>query len=467
MELPSTIEACHALINQLLATIAALEAEVEALKRQLNQNSRNSHRPPSSEGYRKKPALPRQKHKRGGQPGHPGNTLKMVDTPDEVVELKPEVCQACRRELAAEASDYVMVSRRQVLDIPPLTLRSTEYRSYGCTCVHCGTYNYGLYPVGVNASIQYGPGVKAWVSLLHPSGCLSVEKIQTLFSDLFGAPLNEATILQCQHTAYDKVQEEEPYFKERLKASSVCHADESGLRVEGRNYWLHTLGNAEYTYQFVHPKRGYDAHEPHLSILHHYRGWLIHDFYSFYFRFTQAKHGICNAHVLRELQAQEEAGKCWAGKFRKYLLCLYEKTHQGTQKLSKKEQKRALNEYRQLLRAGFEEEPPPRLSPHSRGRPLNTKGRNLLIRLKEKQEAVLAFAWHRRVPFTNNLAERDIRVAKTKLKVAGCFRTWKGAQVYARINGFISTLRKQGLNPLDELRNIFNGGIPSYRLLTT
>lgn len=216
----------------------------------------------SSEGYRKKPALPRQKHKKGGQPGHPGNTLKMVDTPDEVVELKPEVCQACRRELAAEVSDYVMVSRQQALDVPPMSLRSTEYCRYGCSCAHGGAQN-------------------------------------------------------------------------------------------------------------------------------------------------------------------------------------------------------------QLFKAGFEEEPPPRLSPHSRGRPLNIKGRNLLIRLKEKQEAVLAFAWHRCVPFTNNLAERDIRVAKTQLKVAGCFRTWKGAQVYARINGFISTLRKQGLNPLNELRNIFNGGIPSYRLVIT
>ncbi len=387
----------------------------------------------------------------------------MVDTPDEVVELKPEVCQACRRELAAEASAYVLLSRRQVLDVPPMTLRSTEYRSYGCTCVPYGTYNCGVSPVGVNAPVPYGSGVKAWVTLLHQNGCLSVEKIRALFS----APLNEATILSCQYTAYDKLQEEEQYIKERLKAIRVCHADESGLRVEGRNYWLHTLGNEKYTYPFVHPKRGYDAHEPHLSILHRYRGWLLHDFYSFYFRFTHAKHGICNAHVLRELQAQKEAGKCWAGKFRKYLLGLYEKTHQGTQKLSKKEQKRALNEYRQLLKGGFKEEPPPRLSPHSRGRPLNTKGRNLLIRLEQKQEAVPAFAGHRCVPFTNNLAERDIRPAKTKLKVAGCFRTWKGAQVYARIHGLISTLRKQGLNPLSELRNIFNGGVPSCRLATT
>lgn len=466
MKLPPTIEECHGLINQLLATIVALQAEVEELKRQLGQNSRNSHRPPSSEGYKKKPAIPRKKHKKGGQPGHQGNTLKMVEKPDATIELKPGTCCECQRKIDAKRTAYNLVSRRQTLDIPPMTLQSTEYQSYGCTCAGCGAYNQGEYPAGVNAPIQYGSGVKALVTLLHQNGCLSIEKIQTLFSDLFSAPLNEATILQCQHSAHNKLGEEEQYIKEQLRASKVNHADESGVRVEGRNHWLHTLGNEVFTYQFVHRKRGYDAHEPHLSVLHRYRGWLIHDFYSFYFRFTKAKHGACNAHILRELEAQAEAGRSWANKFRKYLLSLYEETDKGTEKLAKKEQEKALKKYRQLLKAGYKEEPPPKPNPLGRGRPQNTKGRNLLLRLDEKREAILAFAWHKCVPFTNNLAERDIRPAKTKLKVAGCFRTLKGAQVYARINGFISTLRKQNLNPFNELVGIFNGNLPSYRLAT-
>lgn len=467
MKLPSTIEECHALINQLIATITLLQNEVTELKRQINQNSRNSHRPPSSEGYKKKPAIPRKKHKKGGQPGHQGNTLKMVEKPDEIIELKPGECKECQRKINAKRTTYTLVSRRQTLDIPPMTLQSSEYQSYGCTCARCGAYNQGGYPEGVKAPIQYGPGVKALVTLLHQNGCLSVEKIQTLFNDLFSAPLNEATILQCQHTAHNKLEEEEQYIKEHLRASKVNHADESGVRVEGRNHWLHTLGNEGFTYQFVHQKRGYDAHEPHLSVLHNYRGWLIHDFYSFYFRFTKAKHGACNAHVLRELEEQAEAGRPWAKKFRKYLLSLYEGTDRGTEKLSKKEQDKALKKYRQLLKAGYKEEPPPQPNPNGKGRPRNTKGRNLLLRLDEKWENVLAFAWHKCVPFTNNLAERDIRPAKTKLKVAGCFRTLKGAQVYARINGFISTVRKQNLNPFNELVNIFKGYVPSYRCMTT
>jgi transposase len=444
-----------------------LQNKVEGLERQLNQNSRNSHRPPSSEGFKKQPAIPRQKHKKGGQPGHRGNTLKMVNTPDVIIELKPDVCRSCQHKLDDKRTDYTIVSRRQTLDIPPMILQSTEYQRYGCTCGHCGAYNQGTYPKGVNAPIQYGSGVKALVTLLHQNGCLSVEKIQTLFSDLFSAPLNEATILQCQHTAYEKLEAEEQYIKAQLLAGKVCHADESGLRVEGANHWLHTLGNTHYTYQFVHRKRGQAAHEPHLSVLHQYRGWLIHDCYPFYFRFTQAKHGACNAHVIRELQEQAEAGRSWAKRFRKYLLSLYKKTDQGTQKLSKKEQKKALSKYRQLLKAGYKEEPSPQPQPNGIGRPKNTKGRNLLLRLDEKQEAILAFAWHQCVPFTNNLAERDIRPAKTKLKVAGCFRTLKGARIYARINSVIATIRKQKLNPFNELLEIFNGNLPSYRLATT
>lgn len=467
MKLPTTIESCHELINELLATITVLQNKVSELERQLNQNSRNSHRAPFCEGLQKKPALPREKHKKGGQPGHQGNTLRMVETPDEIIELKPGFCQECQRKLAVNRGGYVLVSRRQTLDIPPMTLQSTEYRRYGCTCAHCGAYNQGAYPEGVKAPIQYGSGVKALVSLLHQNGCLSVEKIQTLFNDLFSAPLNEATILQCQHTAHGQLEAEEQYIKAQLSASKVCHADESGVRVEGKNHWLHTLGNASYTYQFVHQKRGYDAHKPHLSVLHDYRGWLMHDFYSFYFRFTKAKHATCNAHVLRELQAQVEAGRSWAKKFRKFLLSLYVKTDQGSGKLSRKEQKKALRKYQQLLKIGYQEEPPPQPKPNGRGRPLNPKGRNLLLRLDEKRQAILAFAWHKCVPFTNNLAERDIRPAKTKLKVAGCFRTLKGAQVYARINSFISTVRKQGLNPFHELVRIFNGNLPSYRLATT
>lgn len=161
---------------------------------------------------------------------------------------------------------------------------------------------------------------------------MSVEKIQTPLRE-FSAPLHEATILQCQHTAYEKWEAAEQCIKEQLNLSKVNCADESGLRVEGKNHWLHTLGNENYTY--VYAKRGYAAHEPHLSMLHLYRGWLVHNFYAFYFHVTQAKHALCDAHVLRGLASQAEVGRLWAKQFRKFQLRLYEKTEQGNRQLLK------------------------------------------------------------------------------------------------------------------------------------
>jgi transposase len=439
---------------------------VEDLEFRLNQNSQNSHRPPSSDGLKKQPALPKQKQKSGGQAGHKGNTLKMVEQADEVEELKPAHCQHCHHTFDS-STGFILKSRRQQFDLPQIRLRSKEFRSYLCQCPRCGASNEGAYPPGVNAPVQYGSGVRSLVTLLHQNGCMSVAKVQQLFEDLFGAPLNEATILGSQQDAAQRLAQEQQYIKDQLLASPVCHADESGVRVEGKGHWLHTQGNALFTHQFVHKKRGSKAHEAHLSILPRYKGWLIHDCYAFYFKFVRAKHGICGAHLLRELQALTEAGSTWAGKFHRFLLTLYEKTKQGTAKLSSEKQTETLATFDQLIWEGYREEPPAQRPAGRRGKPRCSKGRNLLNRLDCYRQAVLAFAWHKCVPFTNNLAERDIRPAKSKLKVAGCFRTMNGAQNYACIHSFISTVRKHQLNPFKELRNIFEGNTPSYHFTST
>lgn len=466
MKLPDTIEACHELINQLLYTVAHFQERVAELEQQVNQNSRNSSRPPSSDGLKKRPAIPREKKRQGGQQGHKGKTLKMAEHPDEVVEIMPGQCSHCHGSLES-ASDLALHGRRQQFDLPEIKLYVKKFRSYCCTCPHCGTENRGEYPDGVGAPVQYGPGVRSLVALLHQNGCMPMAKIRQLFGDLFSAPLNEATILQCQNDAHGRLQAEEDYIKAQLLGAEVANADESGVRVEGSGHWLHTLGNASFTYQFVHKKRGSKAHEPGLSILPDYRGWLVHDCYPFYFLFGKARHGVCGSHLLRELRGLAEGGSAWAEKFHGFLLGLYGDTAQGTKKLPRGKRKKTLDRFDQLVREGYREEPPPKPPPGGRGRPSRTKGRNLLDRLDRYREAVLAFAWHGCVPFTNNLAERDIRPAKSKLKAAGCFRTMKGAQNYARINGFISTVRKQQLNPFNELRNVFEGKIPSYRLATT
>lgn len=458
--MPDTIEACHELIKQLLVVVDGLQREVQELKDRLNQNSRNSHKPPSSDGLRKPGLPPKNKGKRGGQAGHKGKTLKMVDQADETIELKPAVCVACQQDFGSNV-DAVLESRRQVFELPPTYLYVQEYQRFSCTCPRCGHLNRADFPTKVSAPVQYGPRVKALVTLLHQSGCLSVSKIQSLFEDLFSAPLNEATIQECQRTAYQRLEPEEAYIEQQLLQSQRIHADESGIRCARDLFWLHELGNEHFTHQFVHERRGLEAHQDRQSILLRFQGWVVHDCWASYFNLEQGQHALCNAHLLRELNALKERKRKWAADFHAFLLDLYEKTDQGRGRLPESQQHSTLQKYDHLLKAGYTEEPPPQKG--ARGRPKKSKGLNLLERLDMHWQAVLAFAWHRNVPFTNNLAERDIRPAKSKLKVAGCFRTLDGAKAYARIHSFISTVRKHQYNAFNELVNIFSGVTPSYR----
>ena len=462
--MPDTIEACHELIKQLLVVVDGLQRKVQELEDRLNQNSRNSHKPPSSDGLRKPALPPKNKGKRGGQTGHKGKTLKMTDQADETIELKPAVCVSCQQDFGSNVA-AVMESRRQVFELPPTHLYVREYQRFSCTCPRCGHLNRADFPMEVSAPVQYGPRVKALVTLLHQSGCLSVSKIQSLFEDLFCAPLNEATIQECQRIAYQRLEPEEAYIEQQLLHSQRIHADESGIRCAQDLFWLHELGNERFTHQFVHERRGMEAHQDKQSVLLGFKGWVIHDCWMPYFNLEQSQHALCNAHLLRELNALKEQKRKWAADFHAFLLDLYEKTDQGRSQLPESQQHSTLQKYDHLLKAGYAEEPPPQKG--ARGRPKKSKGLNLLERLDMHWQAVLAFAWHRNVPFTNNLAERDIRPAKSKLKVAGCFRTLDGAKAYARIHSFISTVRKHQYNAFNELVNIFSGLTPNYRTAGT
>ncbi len=204
-----------------------------------------------------------------------------------------------------------------------------------------------------------------------------------------------------------------------------------------------------YTYLFVHPQRGAAAHQADMSILPSYQNWAVHDCWATYFNFTACRHAICGAHLLREFTGLEESGSKWAKNFHAFLLDLYERSDSGKAMIYTGERPEILLSYQALLEQADMEEPPPTQKP--RGKPKKTKGRNLLDRLTKHQDAVLAFAFHTEVPFSNNQAERDIRPTKTKMKVSGCFRTHYGVEIYARIQSFISTVRKLQFNPFNEL----------------
>lgn len=431
---------------------ASLKSEIAELKTRLNSNSSNSSKPPSSDGYTKKPAFPKKKGgKQGGQQGHKGHTLQQVSNPDKIVKCDPDQCN-CGGEFTED--QLTITQRRQVFDLPPPCLEVTEYQIRVATCSECGALHKGSAPEGVNAPVQYGNGVKAYAVLLNVHFKLPFKKIQLLFGDLFGYLINESTVYSASQQCYEKLEESEAIIKSKIADSDVTHADETGLRVAGKLHWLHTATSLLFTYLFIHKNRGGEALKSDKSILDKIIGWLVHDCWSSYFGFKELKHAICGAHILRELEGLVESGKSkWAKTFKTFLMTIYLMPFE--QRI--KRQKHIESRYSLICGIGEKQEPPPNKSPGKRGRYKRTKGRNLVERLIREKDAVLAFAFNEEVPFTNNLAERDIRPAKVKQKISNCFRTFHGAEIYARIEGFVSTMRKQNQNVFTELCNTFEG----------
>jgi transposase len=465
LELPTDIESCHKMLIAFSAIIETqqkqldqMTSKIAELEARLNQNSRNSSFPPSRDLFKKKPGIPKPPKNKGGQKGHDGKTLFQTATPDKVIVLGTDTC-VCGQKMDAKLGK--VVQKRQVFDLPQPKLEVTEYQILEQKCT-CGRVHRGQFPLEVPASVQYGPGVRALTVLLNNSGQMSFEKISTLFVDLFGYNLNESTSISNNNLAFTNLESTENRIKEWLEKSQLVHADETGLKVSAgkERYWLHTICNDLFTYLFVKPNRGIAAHSPEVSFLHDFKGWILHDCYPFYFKFTQSRHALCGPHLLRELMAQIEAGKIWAKTLHEFLLDLYKKSEKGTKTVPNiKAEKQKWLEICQNAIADEELLRPPPEPTQKKGRPQRGKPLSLLDRLKKHSNAILAFAEFEIVPFSNNQAERDLRPAKTKQKVAGCFRTPDGAQHFARIQGFISTCRKHNLNVFNELRAVCNSNL--------
>lgn len=405
---------------------------------------------------KRKPGIKRKRKKSGGQKGHKGNTLKMVE-PNEVNKtklLKPDRCR-CGQRLLRQGME--VESRRQVFDIPDPQLLVTEYQLLGCDCPKCGRHNVGVFPEHVKAPVQYGSGVRALISLLSIKCQLSQKNISELFEDLFGYAVNSATIQSTLDRAYKQSEKVAHQIKAAALSRSILHLDETGMQIQKKRSWLHTMCNDTWTWLHIHSRRGKKALQANTPGLFDYSGVVVHDCWSTYWSLTSATHVLCNAHLLRELKALMEQDSKWATRMHRLLMKLYEKYTQGQQidRLSLE-----WRQYDTICRAAFKEEPPP--VKNARGKPKKTKGRNLAERFEKHKEAILRFAIEPGIPFTNNQAERDVRPAKGKLKIAGCFRTWKGAQQYARLQSVFSTWKKQQYDIFKELKAILNGSQFSF-----
>jgi transposase len=437
-------------VRDLESNLKKLQEENQELKGRLAQNSQNSHRPPSTDP----PDTPKPKslrkestRKPGGQPGHPGQTLQRVKDPDHTELHRLCVCPNCRgRAVGAEpAMDY---EARQVFDLPEKLLAVTEHRAEVKCCPECGETVRADFPEAVKAPVQYGSRFEALMVYFNQAQLIPYDRLSQISEDIFGQPLSTGTVVTATTRLYDELEDFERTLVRLIGQAAVVHADETGARVAGKGHWLHVASTPDLTFYGVHARRGREATDG-FGILRACQQWLMHDCYKFYFGYDQCLHAICNQHLLRELQfLWEVQDQAWAKELSDLLLRLYRRRKERGA-FNQRQFRRAHKQYLAIVQEGRQLHPPRKGA--------QSKAANLLDRLEELDWNILAFLWDERVPFTNNLAEQDIRMMKVRQKISGCFRTLKGAQIFCRIRSYISTCRKQGVNVWEGIQMAVNG----------
>jgi transposase len=450
----------NALIQHHDERMSNLSEQMRALQNRLAKDSHNSHLPPSSDRFGRKPKSLRQKSERpsGGQPGHPGASLPFSSTPDEITQLQVDRCEACQQDLQAVVA--CGRERRQVVDLPSPHLVVREYQAEQKQCPQCQHITRAAFPAGVQAPIQYGPNVGATAVYLVEQQLLPLARACEVMRDLLGVQMSEGTVWELIKRCAGQLAPVEQQIIEALIHSEVIHQDETGLDVEGRRHWMHVTCTPTLTHYHVDKSRGQAALEA-IGILPQFTGISIHDGWGSYFLYD-CQHAACIVHLLRDLVfLAEEQAVGWAADLKELLLDMKQATDQAREQakpwLDPLEVIDWEARFLELLDEGDRLHPHAVGPPGRRGRCKQSAARNLLDRLRKRQQAVLAFLEDLRVDFDNNLAERDLRMVKVQQKVSGCFRSAAGAQAFARIRGYLSTLRKQGLPLLSSLQATLSG----------
>jgi transposase len=450
----------------LRAQLEELVGQVQELQARLaraTQDSHTSHKPPSSDPLgRKRPRSQRRKSgkKPGGQLGHRGETLHLVGIADEVVEHRPAVCAGCQT-LLDETAPVVLYERRQVRDLPPVRLVVREHRALHVRCPRCEQVSVGSFPPEASSRAQYGPRVRALGVYLLEQQLIPYARVRELFADLLAAPVSLGTLVRWVRQGAETLRPVEEAIKASLVRAAVLHSDESGVRRAGALAWAHVASTSRLTHYAIHPKRGSEATDA-IGILPHFTGVSVHDGWKPYRHYTQCRHALCNIHHLRELTFLEEAyDQAWAKDLKTLLLEMKRAVEaartRGENHVGAAQRSMFVTRYEALLALGLAANPPPERRPHQRGRVKQSPARNLLERLWMRQEEVLAFLDDLTIPFDNNQAEQDLRMLKVQQKIAGSFRADHGSEAFARIRGYLSSMRKQGVALLAALQTVFTG----------
>jgi len=432
----------------------ALKQEVADLRRQLDTNSSNSSKPPSSDGLKKKPRIAGSLRgvsgkKSGGQAGHKGDTLRQTENPDIIKRHEAECCLHCQATLTGAMATGV--EKRQVFDLPEPRLETTEHQAAIYTCAGCQGVTKAAFPQGVTSHVQYGPRIRAAAVYLNVQQLIPEDRVGEIMNDMLGAGLLcPASIAAWSTKKAAELAPFEAHVAALVATAPVRNLDETGFRIGGKTQWLHTASTLSMTHYRVSEKRG--ALLCGLS-----GGIIVHDHFKPYFTLKGVGHALCNAHHLRELKALIDIEKePWARRMSRLLLLANKAVDRarGAGAVIASGVRRLTLVYDDIVADGIafhEQQPVLERRAGARGRRAKRPGHNLLIRLRDFKTEVLRFLSDADVPFTNNLAEQDIRMMKVKMKISGGFRTMAGAQTFATLRSVLSTARKQGWNLLSTL----------------
>lgn len=450
-----------ALILSLFDVLDRHERRLKELEGKVDKNSRNSSKPPSSDGLKKGPAQPRRPGEKpvGGVLGHAGATREMVDHPDRIEELRPHgrcTCGASLDGLAARLGE-----RRQQIEIPQPKAIVTEFRRLWVACPACGLEHGGEFPADVTPHVSFGPRLKAYAVGLVQGHFVALERTCEIIADQYGVQPSDGAVQNWIVKAGQLLATDYAASRQSILKAEVAHFDEGGMRVNGKLHWLHVAASSASVYYTVHAKRGQEAMDA-AGLLPEFRGHAVHDHWKSYWAYTQCSHSLCNAHHLRELRYCEElTGHFWPIALRHLLIegkeAVAEARAAGKTALEPAQVETLLARYDEQVENGLAACPIRPPEPGRKGRVKQHEATNLLLRLRDYKDHVWQFLTDWRVPFDNNLAERAVRPAKVKLKVIGGFRAVGGSETFCILRSVWETNKLNAINPFETLRLVFEG----------
>ena len=471
-------EQLEAQIETLRAENAAQAEQIERLTRvvadlkaRLDKSSKNSSLPPSSDSPRDRAEATKTRaerraevkeqrkdeltRRRGKQPGAPGQNLAMRAHPDVIVEHEPTTCTSCGEDLGDARVEGI--ERRQVFDTPHPIVTSTEHRSLARRC-SCGNLNKGAFPREATAPTSYGPNVRASALYLLHGQHLSVERTAEALSAMLGVDVSTGFVASLATEAAGGLVGFIDEIRQRLRSAAVVHADETSDQVRAETWWFHVASSELYTYLFASPTRGKSAPDE-AGVLGACTGVMMHDRLAMYFKYDQSTHAVCGAHLIRDLAAVGvEPDQGWASDMADLLSEMNTAAHDaraaGRTSLSDNQLATFMTRYDAIVEEGLAAN----CAPSGRTRyKIERDAFNLASALKKLRSEATRFAGDLHVPFSNNEAERSLRMAKLHRKVSGCFQSDDGARAFATIRSYLATARKHNVGALDVLAQLFRG----------